>query len=140
MPTDDVNPTGHGEKRSRREEAAILALLAQPTLETAAREAKVSAATLYRWLKDPAFQARYRAARREALSQAIGRLQAESGSVAEALLSIATDPEQPASARVSAAVKVLEMGVKNIELEELEARIAALERMASVPTGQETNE
>jgi hypothetical protein len=48
----------------------------------------------------------------------------------ETLEAIMQDSEAPASARVSAAKAVLEMAIKAVELEDLEARITALEQQA----------
>jgi hypothetical protein len=60
-----AEPMGHGEKRSRRGEAAIAALLTEPTIEAAAAKARISVRTLKYWLRQPRFQAAYRQARRD---------------------------------------------------------------------------
>jgi hypothetical protein len=52
-------------KCPRQAEAAIAALLAEPTIEAAARKAGISESTLLRWLQEPAFKAAFRAARRQ---------------------------------------------------------------------------
>ena len=44
-------------KLNRRQEAALVALLAEPTYTAAAARARVSEKTLRRWLKRPEFQA-----------------------------------------------------------------------------------
>src|SRR4051794_36817516 len=77
--------SGHGEKRSRREEAAIAALLACPTLETAAEQAGIGESTFRGWLRDAHFQRRYRAARRQMVEQAIAQLQQGTSEAVEAL-------------------------------------------------------
>ena len=64
--------TGHGSKRAQSEDAALAALLSEPTIEAAAGQAEISPATLYRWLADPVFKARYREARRQAVEHAVG--------------------------------------------------------------------
>jgi hypothetical protein len=64
-----------GAKLTRFQERAIGALLVRPTVESAAAAAGVSYATLRRWLERDDFQRAYRAARRRALHQAVGRLQ-----------------------------------------------------------------
>jgi hypothetical protein len=61
---------GHGEKKGRKAELAIAALLAEPTVEAAAARAGVSAGTLKNWLADPAFRRAYRRARREVVEGA----------------------------------------------------------------------
>ena len=61
-------------KLARKQEEAILALLTQRNVEDAARVAKVAPRTLYRWMKDRAFDAAYRDAKRASFSQGIARL------------------------------------------------------------------
>jgi hypothetical protein len=46
------------------------------------------------------------------------------------LLKVMVDPNSPASTRVRAADSVLDHSAKAIELEDIEARVAALERVA----------
>src|ERR1035438_2221956 len=58
-----------------KQEEAILALLSTPTVEHAARAAKITPRTLYRYLKDPEFNAAYRQARWTAFGQCTARLQ-----------------------------------------------------------------
>lgn len=119
---------GHGQKLSRRQEQAIAALLTCPTLAEAATAAGISEPTLWRWLARPDFQDAYRTARREAVSQAVAHLQQASTEAVETLRRIMQDPEKSVTARVTAARTVLEFAIKGVELEDLAARIAALER------------
>src|SRR5712692_5861130 len=65
----------HGEKSARKHEQAIAALLAEPTLGSAARRCGVSETTLWRWLQDEEFQAAYKAARRSVVDAATTSLQ-----------------------------------------------------------------
>ena len=118
---------GHGAKFGRKKEQAIIALLTQRTTEEAARAAGIGIATLLRWLKDPEFDAEYRAARREAYSQAIARLQQASGAAAATLLKIMVDPKALASVRAKVADSVLDHAAKGIALEDIAVRLAALE-------------
>src|ERR1035437_3154079 len=121
---------GHGEKFGRKKEEAIAALLSQRNLEEAARTAGVSTRTLIRWMKDPEFDAAYRKARRLAFSQSVARLQQASGAAVSTLLKIMVDPAAPHSTRVRAADSVLDHSAKSIEIEDIEARVADLERAA----------
>jgi hypothetical protein len=45
----------HGEKRSRKTEQFIAALLTEPTVEAAAKKAEIGDVTAWRWMKDRAF-------------------------------------------------------------------------------------
>ena len=121
---------GPGSKISRKQEDAIAALLSQRNVDEAARVAKVGVRTLYRWLKDPAFDVAYRKARRDSFGQTIARLQQGSPAAATVLLKIVLDNGVQASTRVRAAEIVLDKAAKAIELEDIEARLAELERAA----------
>lgn len=120
---------GHGEKLTRKEEQAIAALIAEPTLEKAASRAGVSTSTIYRWLQDEGFQEAYRASRREVVNHAITRLQRATTTAVSTLEDVMRDATAPASARVSAARAVLEMAVEGIKRDDTERRITELERI-----------
>jgi hypothetical protein len=108
--------------------AAIPALLAQRTIAAAAHQVGVGERTLLRWLQeDSTFQTAYREARRAVVQQAITQVQRATGEAVETLRSVMQDADAPASAKVSAAKVILETAVKGVELEDLTARIAALE-------------
>jgi hypothetical protein len=119
---------GHGSKFTRKMEEAISALLTQRNIEEAARTAGIGTQTLIRWMKVPAFQAAYRDARRAAFGQSIARLQQGSAAAASTLLKIMLDQDSPASTRVRAAECVMNHAMKAIEMEDIEARVAALEQ------------
>src|SRR5215831_5264512 len=124
---------GHGEKLSRKQEALISALLTAPTLADAAQTAGIGEVTAWRWLKEPTFQTAYRDARRAVVQQAITQVQQATGEAVEVLRTVMHDPETPASVKVGAAKTILEIAVKAVELEDLEARITALEYQAQKP-------
>jgi len=119
---------GHGTKYGRKQEEAITALLTQRNMEEAARAAGIGLSTLVRWMKLPEFDAAYREAKRASFGQAVARLHQASSAAVSTLLKIMIDPNSPASARVRAADSVLDRAMKGIELEDIEARVAALER------------
>src|SRR5207253_435980 len=115
-----------GPRMSRRREQAIAALLTRPTVAEAAQAAGVAERTLRRWFRDPAFAAEYRAAQRQSLEAAIGSLQ---GAAMEAVAALRRNllPPAPAAVQTRAAVAVLEQLARWRELDELAARVAALE-------------
>lgn len=115
----------------RKQEDAIAALLTQRNIEEAAHAAGIGARTLLRWLKLPEFQSAYRQARRDAFGQAVARLQQATSAAAATLLKIMVDPSTPASVRVRAADSVFNHSAKAIEIEDIEARVAALEQAAA---------
>jgi hypothetical protein len=105
---------GHGQKLTHKQEALIAALLSEATHADAAAKAGVSEATLYRWLRLPAFQASYRQARRELVEGAIGRIQAATGQAVDTLVAVAKVGEKD-SDRVRAAVAILDHAFRGIE-------------------------
>ena len=117
-----------GSKFGRKQEEAIAALLTQRNLDEAAKAVDITARTLLRWMKEPEFGAAFREARRTAFSQAVGKLQQGAPAAATALLKIMLDSQTPASVRVRAAECILNQSAKAIELEDIEARVAELER------------
>ena len=112
---------------SRKQDTAIGALLSRPTISAAAESVGIGESTLRRWLTDRDFLAASRAARREAVSQAVGHLQGACSVAVVALTDISQDANCPASARVSAARTVLELALKGVELEDLAVRVEELE-------------
>jgi DNA-binding MurR/RpiR family transcriptional regulator len=119
---------GNGKKFEQKKEGAICALLQEPSIEKAAKKAGISESTLLRWLKLEEFQEEYRAAKKELVNHAICRLQHSAGKAVDALAEIMEDKKSPSSSRVSAAKTILEISFKAFEIEELEKRIATLEK------------
>ena len=122
--------TGYGAKFGRKQEEAIAALLTQRNIEEAAGAVGIAAKTLLRWMKEPEFDAAYRKARRSAFSQSVARLQQGTSAAAATLLKTMIDPNTPASVRVRAAEAIFNHAAKAIEIEDIEARVAELERGA----------
>jgi len=119
---------GHGEKQSRKRDLAISALLECSTIPEAAQKVGIGTRTLRRWLTDETFLREFRAAKRRVVDAAIGRLQQASAEAVSVLKAVMLDPNSPAMARLSAARIILEMSVKAIELEDIEARLSTLEK------------
>jgi hypothetical protein len=107
----------------------ILALLEHSSVEKAAAALGVEA-TMWRRLKNPAFQAALRQARRDAFSRSVARLQQASSAAVTTLLRIMCDGKSPTSSRVRAAFGVLELTFRATELEDMQARIERLENLA----------
>jgi hypothetical protein len=92
-------------------------------------------ATLLRWQKIPEFQTAYRDAKRAAFGQSIARLHQMSSAAVSTLGKIMVDANAPASTRVRAADTILNHTTKAIEIEDIAARVAALEE-ATQTAGQ----
>lgn len=128
--------TGHGAKFGRKQEEAIAALLVHRSIEEAAKASGVGYKTLLRWLEVPQFKQRYLEARRKAVQQAIARLQQATGAASLTVLKLMSDPNVPAAVRLRAAEAVFVHAIKGVEIEEIEARLAALEEAAQKPDGR----
>jgi transposase-like protein len=122
--------TRSGTKFGRKMEEAVAALLTQRSIEEAARSVGISTRTMLRWMKEPEFDAAYRAAKRAAYGQAIARLQQAMPLAVQTMLKVLLDPATPASVRVRAAEVIANHSHKAIEIEDVEARVTALEEAA----------
>src|SRR5438045_7040000 len=118
---------GRNSSLGRKQEQAIAALLTQRNMEDAARAAGIGIRTLLRWMKDPGFEKAYREARREAFGQSIARLQQGTSAAATTLLKLLIDASTPASVRARVADSIFNHAAKAIEIEDIQARLAALE-------------
>ncbi len=110
-----------------QQEEAVLALLENATPQQAADRVGVAGRTIYKWMKLPHFHKAYRDARRAAFSQAIGLTQRYASVAVSTLVKVMADEGAPHHAKVSAAIALLRFGRDGIELDDLAARIEALE-------------
>jgi len=116
---------GHGEKLTRKAQAAIVALLAHSTIPEAAKSCGVSETTIWRWLQRDEFREKYREAQNKVFDGALGSLQ---GAATEAVdcLRRNLNCKNP-SAQVQAARIILDYNLKAREMFDLETRVAELE-------------
>src|SRR6266851_957104 len=119
-------------------EEAVAAMLTQRNVDEAARSVGISNATLMRWQKVPEFQTAYREARRAAFGQSVARMQQASSAAVSTLLKVMVDPNSPASTKVRAADSVLSHSAKAIEIEDIEVRVAELERATQASKPEQT--
>jgi hypothetical protein len=115
------------EDLSPEEEKLLAALLLEPHVRAAAKKAKISSRTAYRYLERRAFQEAHRKARREVVWSAVTTVQAAAGEAVETLRDIMKDPLSPVPSRVTAAKAVLETAFKAVELEDVIERLDRLE-------------
>ena len=123
---------GHGSKFSRKKEEAIAALVSCRTVEEAARAIGIGPNTLSRWLTMPDFKGEYQKARAAAVSQVFARMQQASQPAATTILRLMTDPKEPGTVRLRAAISVLDIARLNA-WEALESRVDELERLMENP-------
>jgi phage terminase small subunit len=110
---------------SEPQQKALLALLQYPTRTEAAKRAGIGRVTLYRWMQQPEFKEALSDARREIASVTTLRVIAISEK-AVAALERALDCGDVGH-EIRAAKEVLDRMDKKIEIEELLARIEAIE-------------
>jgi hypothetical protein len=129
MKPDATKSRGHGDKKPGLRERFIMALLANPSVETAAESVGIHRVTAWRWMKDPAVVQRLTETRRQCMGHAMMRLQAAASASVTTLVEVQASGESE-SARVSAARTVLEMALRAAEIGELEERLTRLEQIA----------
>jgi hypothetical protein len=127
MEPDETKSRGHGDKRPRLRERFIMAVLNSPSVEAAAESVGVSRTTAWRWMKDQTVLERLREARRDAWGRAMAQLQEAGPEAVEALRRVLREAESEAP-RVSAAKAILELGLKAVEIADIEERLATLEK------------
>ncbi len=110
---------------------ALESLLTQPTIRAAAAESGISEATLRRWLNDPVFSAAFTEARERLFEGTLTALQKASGDAVKCLHTIVNDEDAPASVRVNAAGKVLDLALRSREQLYLTERLQKLEQIIS---------
>lgn len=108
-----------------KQDAAIIALLTEPTVERAATKAKVAPRTVYRWLNQPEFKAAFRDARRAMVDQAVVVLQQITKDAVKALKRNLTDPAPP-GVQVQAANSVLDKAIDSQSLADMQAELEDL--------------
>ncbi|HEY3228203.1 MAG TPA: hypothetical protein VGJ87_03225 [Roseiflexaceae bacterium] len=113
---------------SAKQYNAIAALMTQPSVRQACEFCNIPERTMYRWLKDKPFADEYRAARREAVSQAISQVQQYSSAMVRELCRLAFTARSEAI-RLGAVSKGLDLAIKAAELDDLMARLEALESL-----------
>ena len=72
---------------------------------------------------------RRRSRRRESVKQAVAQLQRVSWSAVQVLVQLMADAKLPPTTRLNAAGKVLDLAIHAVEMEDMDARLAALEAL-----------
>ena len=119
-----------GGDRNGADSTLMVALASGQPVRQAAESADVSERTVYRRLQDEAFRMSLARERARLIEEAVGRLAYGMTTAADTLAEIAADTGAPASARVSAARAVLELGQRLRGELDLERRLEQLEEAA----------
>lgn len=117
---------------SQKQRAALEALARGADYERAALAAGVVPRTLYRWRDETLFRAELRRLSDVVLSDAAVQMKGRMGAAVGVLVEVMEDTAAPHSARVRAAVAMLETGLRIVEAGELLARLERLEQLQEV--------
>jgi len=119
-----------------KHEKLLAALLGAARISDAAKVAGISEATALRYMKEPDFITAYRELRAEAVTHAVAQLSASASDAVATLRAVASDEDAPASSRVAAARSILDLAIRGVELDGLNARVEQLEQlMKEQPNG-----
>lgn len=121
-----------GKELSRKvsRESAITALVASPSIKAAAAACGISEKTIHQWLNDPAFASALKAAQDATTRAAMRRVVSSVSAAVSVLEEIMQDISVTPAARVSAARTLLDSALRVHETQDIEERIAAIERAA----------
>ena len=110
----------------RADQALLLALACGASVESAARQCRLSERTVYRRLADAAFRRELAKMRAEMVQRSAGMLTAAALESVKTLITLQAGTSPP-GIRLGAAKAVLEIGVRIRESADLEERVAGLE-------------
>lgn len=113
------------QNETAKREIAIVALLTSPSVGAAAKAAKVSRATIYRWLEDQDFRARLKERRSAVLESAIESIKACTSKAVETLADLMDSQDE--RIRRLASKDMVDYGLRVKEVQSLEDRLAIME-------------
>ena len=118
-----------------KQRSVIPYLLNAGSLESACEKAGISKTTVYAWLQQKAFKSAVEQLRNEIIENALTELKQGISKAVDKLLFLVDAEEKYIALR--AAERTIEFFIKMKEIRELEERIEALERGASIIVGKE---
>jgi len=121
--------------KARNRSLAAIALASGRTIKEAGTAAGVSERAVQNWLTEDAFKTSIRVLRAQMISAAASRLAGEMSKAASVLAALLDSSDE--DVRRHAAVKIIELGLKTTELEELQKQVAELERRLDGIAGQQ---
>jgi transcriptional regulator with XRE-family HTH domain len=123
----------NNDELSRRQEAALIALMEGATLSLSQIAAKISVnpRTINRWMKDEAFLRRYRALRTAQVERGVARLQDLFDKAVDTLEKNLDSGNRPSEVR--SAVSIINQSMAGVDLLDHDQRILAIERRFESP-------
>lgn len=113
--------------RTEKERTLLNALACGATIESAARKAELGVRTVYRRLRNPAFQKQLQNLRLDMVQRTSAMLTGAGMTSVKALVDLVQDGGATSAVRRRAARDILELGMTFRERSDLEQRLAALE-------------
>jgi len=110
-----------------RRSKALSALVSEPSVEAAARASGIGRSFFFDLLRDAEFKAELDKARAEAFAAGLAALKAAASKAATTMVELLDSPNQ--NTRRLAAVSVLTLGLKVVEVEDFERRLSRLEEI-----------
>ena len=111
---------------TRRQEAALIALIEGEPLGSVAKKAKISVRSLHRWLHhDDLFIRRYRELRSGIVEQGIARIQSLLDQAVDCLQRNLTSGNRPSEVRT--AVSIIRQSLEGVDVLDHDTRIRAIE-------------
>jgi len=126
--------------KSRKADSILQALLANRTIREAAEAAHVSERVIYDYLKNPAFETRYKAARDDIIRGVSNHLREQMNKAVDVISDIMRDEVNRPQDRLTAAKSILEFGDKYIDSNDILDRIGKLERSVDHEQGNKQAE
>ena len=114
---------------NRKQRECIPHLIGARSLEEGRLKAKVSKATLFKWLKEDVFKAELDRQRNIVTSEALDRLKASLSKAVDELAGLIDADEK--NIKIRACERVIEYFMKTKELSDIEGRLIALEKALS---------
>jgi hypothetical protein len=112
-----------------RQQKGLACLIAEPSLEAAAKRSHISRQTLYEWLREPDFKAAYEQMQQEIFAEGINTLKASLQEGVQALREEMKNKDATPANRIAAATKLIELSLKAREHFELHERMEQLEQL-----------
>lgn len=122
-----MEPTTPRRGRKRADEAFLAAIACGASIDNAAAKAGFSKRTGFRRLQDPDFRKRLAELKADTVRRGAAMLTAATLEAIKTLLDLQS-PSAPAATRLGAARTIIELGVRLRESNDIEERLAALEK------------
>ena len=117
-----------------KQTAALPHLIAPISIENACRAAKINKTTYYGWLKDDSFKKELGALRAQTIDGAIDCLKAGIVAAVEKLMGLLNSKDE--SIKLRSAQTAIDYYLKIINAEQIESRLAALEKTINLKGGK----